>query len=187
MADTLELALKTLWNKKLYTVACCAGHLLGERHFYFSSMYSYLVFENGIDVFKFLSDELVSNPCVMLMSNTNQAIYFYGKDKDALMIKFINDIMMKKEINSKYLNDKLNKPIDQDVKYKIEHDYYIASGYTEEEYSELKHIDRELLLLKEDANYTYVDEAKNDVLLNRIISIKNEVYQRKLSKKKRGR
>ncbi len=186
-SKSLELALRTLWNKKLYTTACCKSHPLGERHFYFTSMSAYIAFEPGIDVFKYLSDELVSNPYIMLLSDTNQGIYFYGKDKDLLILKFVNDIMMKIIVNSKYLKDKINKPLDYTLRKRLLHDYLIESGFTEEEVKELFRIDIELLILDEQSKYTYVSEEEYKDLLNRSISIKNDVYQRKLSKKKRGR
>lgn len=186
-SKTLELALKTLWNKKLYTTACCKSHPLGERHFFYSSMNSYIAFESGIDVFKYLSDELVSSPYVMLLEDNSQSIYFYGKDKDSLMLKFINDIMMKREMNSKFLKEKLNKPIERYLLRKLEQEYYLESGFTQEEYQELEDVYTELFTLDYENKYTSVSEEESENLYNRVISIKNQVYQRKLSKKKRGR
>ena len=51
-SKTLGMALRTLWNKKLYTTACCKGHLFGERDWMFSRMYSYIAFDKDINVFQ---------------------------------------------------------------------------------------------------------------------------------------
>ena len=185
-SKTLELALRTLWNKKLYTTACCKGHLLGEKHFYFTSMYSYIAFEKGIDVFKYLSDDLINNPYIVLTSDSNQAIFFYGENKDSLMLMFITDIMKKKEVNSRFLEGKVNKLLDPITKEQVKHDYYLKSGFTEKEYQEIRETEDDILILRMKSQYNNIDENESEELFDKCIKIKNDVYQRKL-KKNRGR
>ena len=163
-SKTLCMALRTLWNKKLYTTACCKGHLFGERDWMFSRMYSYIAFDKDINVFQYLSDELVSNPYVAIGTfDYHQTIYFFGRNRDNYMLKFISDIMNKKVINSKYLSSKMNR-----VK-------------------KLNDIDMQFKILKTNKDYVYIPDEEYDKLFNESVSIYDKLKVRKMGKKRRGK
>ena len=186
-STTMELALRVLWNKKLYTTACCKGHLFGERNWIITYKEAYFAFDRDVNVLKYLSNELLSNPYVMFSDTCDsESIYFFGKDKEKLILKFTQDIMMQREINSEYLKTKMNKPITREIYEEVKRDYYLESGFTEEEIKELNRIDIEYLILDEQSNYTYVSEEEYDNLWNKKQSIYDCLKTRKLSKK-RGR
>ena len=50
-----------------------------EKDFKFLYHYAYIAMEENIKLFKYLSDELIINPYILLYSFNNQeCIYFYG-------------------------------------------------------------------------------------------------------------
>lgn len=84
----LQKYLEALWKKELFTIACCkgdhlykgtdTGSMLGE---------AYISFEPGINIFNYLSEEIIKNNNVELSdTNNKQTIYFYGKDNDMLIL-----------------------------------------------------------------------------------------------------
>ena len=187
-SKTLGMALRTLWNKRLYTIACCKGHLFGERDWMFSRMYSYIAFDKDINVFQYLSDELLSNPYVAIGTfDYHQAIYFFGRNRDDYMLKFISDIMNKKVINSKYLSSKMNRPLDYETMKEVKREYYLDSGFTEDEIKKLNDIDMQYKILKMNKDYVYIPDEEYDKLFNESASIYDKLKMRKMSKKRRER
>ena len=65
----LEKCLREMWKNGLKTIACCAGN---------NNPYeiAYIAMAEGVDIFSYLSSNLLSNDMVALESENNQVIRF---------------------------------------------------------------------------------------------------------------
>jgi len=114
---SLEKCLSVLWKKELFTIACCKGdHLYKGSDT--GSMFgeAYIAFEPGINIFDYLSEEIIKNNNIEISNiNNKQTIYFYGKDKDILILLLANDVLSGKKENQQLIEKKLEKQIDKSV------------------------------------------------------------------------
>lgn len=113
----LEKCLEVLWKKELFTIACCKGdHLYKGSDT--GSMFgeAYIAFEPGVDIFNYLSETLIKSDMVELSNiNNKQTIYFYGKDKDILILALANDVLTGQKNNYQLIQEKVEKQVDKNV------------------------------------------------------------------------
>ena len=125
----LEMCLRVMWDNNLKTHACCAG----EQDEY---DIAYIAMSQGVDVFSFLSDELLDNDMVVLeLENDRQTIRFagLGDDKEHLMEKFARDISSGRKDNNFLVESKIGKNFpDEWLKQARIHDM-VELGMTDEE------------------------------------------------------
>ena len=127
----LEICLRIMWANNLKTHACCAG---GHDEFDIG----YISMGNGIDVFCFLSEDLLSSDMIALefdKDQNRQTIRFGGKKefKDKLLQKVSEDILSGKKQNDDLIQDKIGKGLNSDW-LKEGRIYYMRKlGMSEEE------------------------------------------------------
>lgn len=179
----LERCLITLWNHELYTKACCKGHLMGEKDFKFLYHYAYIAMEENIQLFKYLSDELIINPYILLYCFNNQeCIYFYGDNKYKNIELLTRDILNGVKNNNELLNDKVNVPMMPSLKKKLIDDYYLECGFNKSEIKKLDELSHEYSLIESLFNNNELLERKGE-LLNEHSEIMNKVKKRVLKNK----
>lgn len=100
----LENCLRIMWANGMKTEACCAGER-GEDDIAYISMCE------GVDLFKYLSDDLLLNEMVALEDEGHQLIRFAGEaaEKDRLMQKVAEDVASGIKDNSELLQEKIGK------------------------------------------------------------------------------
>ena len=77
---------------------------------------AYISFEPGINIFDYLSEEIIKNNNVELSdTNNKQTIYFYGKDKDMLILLLTEAVLSGKKENNQLIQEKLEKQVDKIV------------------------------------------------------------------------
>ena len=107
----LRFCLSMMWDKGLKTAACCSGH---ESSFH----EAYILMDNGVDIYSYLSGELLSSDMVSISLNrdNNEAIHFVGtqKDKEHFFFLLAKDIATGKKQNAQQVRDKLGRPINQE-------------------------------------------------------------------------
>lgn len=109
-SEGLEICLRTMWNNNLETIACCAGN---ENSF----ERAYILMDEGVDIFSFLSEELLSDDMVSIISKDNrQSISFGGRvqEKEEYFKTLAEDIISGKKDNEHLLQDKVGKPLSED-------------------------------------------------------------------------
>ena len=162
----LEECLKVLWKMGLKTRSCCkgdhvfndidSGSLLGE---------AYITFEPGMDLFSYLSSEIISNENVALTYENFQTITIYGQDKEKILSQIAQDVLSGKKNNHELIKAKLNK----DVSNKTKMDSFIyrlfINGFKEEEIKVLIPIVNALLNFKYDENNLQKSIDENNQLI----------------------
>lgn len=120
-SEILEECLKQLYNNGLKTVGCCKGyHKIDAISFMQNKLDyeklsncifpAYIGFEKNIDVFSFLSKELINDSNVVLVLNrVCTSIYFVGENHEKLMWKFLNDLKSGRKNNRIDLLKKMNQ------------------------------------------------------------------------------
>lgn len=115
----LEKCLRILWDNSLYTTACCRGdHLEAKETIYGNSdihvsWIGYISFAPGIDVFKYLSPEVINNRNIMLeqgkIGDENmQTIRFFCSETTPLLFEKIGyDVLTGEKDNRRELADKV--------------------------------------------------------------------------------
>lgn len=108
----LEKCLRVMWDNNLKTHACCAG----EHDDY---TIAYIAMSEGIDIFSFLSEELLSNDMIALKFEkieNRQTLYFGGTKelKDKLMEKVANDILTGRKQNNAIVQNKIGKELNSE-------------------------------------------------------------------------
>lgn len=103
----LEKCLRIMWENGLKTYASCAGD---------NDEYDigYISMAEGVDVFSFLSNDLLSNDMIKLELIDNRQVISFGgpqKTKDELMQKVAEEISQGKKENSELIKNKLDKPL----------------------------------------------------------------------------
>lgn len=109
-SEGLEICLRTMWNNNLETIACCAGN---ENSF----ERAYILMDKGVDIFSFLSEELLTNDMVSITSkDSRQSISFGGRvqEKEEYFKTLAEDIISGKKDNEHLLQDKVGKPLSED-------------------------------------------------------------------------
>ena len=181
----LEICLNTLWKNKLYTKACCKGHLLEEKDWKFPYPNAYISMEDKVDVFSYLSVELIENPLILLYDfDRCQSIYFFGNDKEKYILKFAQDILSGKKDNEIYLNNKINKNMNLELRRKCYRDYYLKSGLNNDEIEKIDEINYQLYLL-DAKNITIEDIQRQNELCEQYNQIINECKNRSIKSKKK--
>ena len=108
----LENCLRAMWANNLKTHACCAG----EQNDY---DIAYIAMADGIDIFSFLSEELLSSDMIALEFNRdqNRQILRFGgtkEFKDKLMQKVADDILKGKKENDHLMQNKIGKGLNSE-------------------------------------------------------------------------
>lgn len=108
----LENCLRVMWANNLKTHACCAG----EQDEY---DIAYITMANGVDIFSFLSEELLSSDMVALEfeeDKNRQTIRFGGTKefKDKLMQRVADDIINGKKSNAHLIQNKIGKGLNSE-------------------------------------------------------------------------
>jgi len=123
----LEKCLREMWKNGLKTIACCAGN---------NDPYeiAYIAMAEGVDIFSYLSSNLLSNDMVALESENNQVIRFAGfeENKEKLMFMLAEDISTGKKNNMKQVKEKMGKPINLEWQKEANIYYMRKAGLTEE-------------------------------------------------------
>ncbi len=123
----LEKCLREMWKNGLKTIACCAGN---------NDPYeiAYIAMAEGVDIFSYLSSNLLSNDMVALESENNQVIRFAGfeENKEKLMLMLAEDISTGKKNNSEQVKEKIGKSINSEWKKEANIYYMRKAGLTEE-------------------------------------------------------
>ena len=73
------------------------------------------------------------------------------------------------------------------VMKEVKREYYLDSGFTEDEIKKLNDIDMQYKILKTNKNHVYIPDEEYDKLFNESVSIYDKLKVRKMSKKRRGR
>lgn len=118
----LEKTLKVMWSHGLKTIACCAGE---ENYFNIG----YICMEKGINVFEYLSEELILNEFIALEDGEMQIIRF-ARDKENILYHLANDILSGKKDNKKIIKLKINSTFSQKW-YEEQKQYYINNKILE--------------------------------------------------------
>ena len=109
----LKKCLSIMWKNKLKTLACCAGNKNSFEE-------AYILMEEDIDFFSYLSDELLLSNMVSIFCDqkNRQSIVFIGPEiyKEKYFNILANDILSGVKHNMKTLNDKIGKPLPQEWK-----------------------------------------------------------------------
>lgn len=103
----LENCLRAMWEINLKTFSCCAGELDDYDE-------AYIGMAPGVDVFCYLSEELLLNDMVALeVDNDRQIIRFGGtiEYKDKLMQQVADDILSGKKQNEIQVQNKIGKAL----------------------------------------------------------------------------
>lgn len=107
----LKKCLTTMWNNNLKTLACKPGNNDGFDE-------AYILMEENIDLFSYLSDELLLNDMVAIFHDeyNRQSIRFIGPIiyKERFFNILSRDIITGKKHNEQNLKEKINKPIPQE-------------------------------------------------------------------------
>lgn len=100
----LENCLRIMWANGMKTFACCAG----ERD---EDDIAYISMCEGVDLFKYLSDDLLLNEMVALEDEGHQLIRFAGEvdEKDRLMQRLAEDVASGVKDNARLLQEKIGK------------------------------------------------------------------------------
>ena len=127
----LENCLRVMWANNLKTHACCAG----EQDDY---DVAYIAMADGIDVFSFLSEELLSSDMIALEfeeDQNRQTLRFGGTKefKDKLMQKVADDILRGKKQNDHLVQNKIGKGLNSEWLKEGRFYYMRKLGMSEEE------------------------------------------------------
>ena len=109
-SEALRMCLQVLWGKKLFTRSCCRGN-----HFEVNSdaklnvnSNAYIGFQEGIDIFSYLSLDILSDPYLFLSErNGRQIIYYYGTNKNIFFYSLAYDVLKGKKNNRAKLAKKV--------------------------------------------------------------------------------
>lgn len=103
---SLKKCLSAMWANELNTIACCAGT---ESSF----DETYIMMDTGIDLFSYLSDDILSSDLVSIDYNLDnrQVISIIGpiKNKEILLDKLVSDILSGKKRNDHLIQQKIGK------------------------------------------------------------------------------
>ena len=109
----LKRCLSVMWKNNLKTLACCAGN---EDSF----EEAYILMNENVDLFSYLSDRLLLNDMVSISCDkyNRQSISFIGPStyKEHFFAILADDILSGKKQNVQNIRNKINKPIPQDWK-----------------------------------------------------------------------
>lgn len=135
-SSSLEKCLKILWKKGLKTIACCKGN-----HISIScdnnpeiSCEAYIAFDSDSDWLKYLPIEIIEDEDVMITQN---AIYYYGKNKDTFFETLTCAVLFGEKDNEKSLIKKIGKEPPPEMEYKSFIYSLQAIGFAEEQILEL--------------------------------------------------
>lgn len=106
----LENCLRAMWANNLKTFACCAGELDDYD-------IAYIGMSPGVDVFGFLSEELLMNDMVALEVEDSRQIMRFGgtkEYKDKLMQQVADDILSGKKQNEHQVQNKIGKGLNKE-------------------------------------------------------------------------
>lgn len=106
----LESCLRTMWSNNLKTFACCAGN---DHEYEIGN----IVMSENVDIFSFLSPELLETDMIALEINDDkQAIYIGGdqKTKENIMHQISYDITQGRKNNKDLLQEKIGKPLNEE-------------------------------------------------------------------------
>jgi hypothetical protein len=101
----LEICLKTMWENGLKTHACCSGN-------HSENGIGYIAMAPGINVFNYLSNEILDTDIITLEFTGNKQIIRFGgskDDKEYLLQKIALDISTGKKNNIELIRKKLYK------------------------------------------------------------------------------
>lgn len=99
----------------------------------------YISFSDNLEVFSYLSVELINNSKVYLLQSNGACIYFYGGENNKyLMESFLKDIKSGKKENSAFLLNKINQPLSADIYYNSYIYGLLQSWFSEKNISVLK-------------------------------------------------
>lgn len=101
----LEHCLRTMWDNGLKTHACCAGHdKINNR--------AYIAMSPNVDVFSYLSCDLIDNDMVDLIDSFGKQIIRFNGTKEQtenLFFQLAGDIVQGKKCNNESVREKINK------------------------------------------------------------------------------
>ena len=101
----LEKCLRVMWNNNLKTHACCAGNdeIFDE---------AYIAMAEGVDLFSYLSENLLNEKMIVLEQEERQTIRIAGSEelKEKLLLMIALDITNGKKNNNDLLKEKIGKP-----------------------------------------------------------------------------
>ena len=81
----------------------------------------------------------------------------------------------------------MNRPLDYEIMKEVKREYYLDSGFTEDEIKKLNDIDMKYKILKANKDNVYIPDEEYDKLFNESALIYDKLKMRKKSKKRRGK
>ena len=96
--ESLKQCLLCMWSNGLKSKACCKGYH-GESTSIMNA--SYILMQQGSDLFSFLSSEIINSPYVELKmyQDGTQSISIYGEKRDEILHKITEDIFSGRKNN----------------------------------------------------------------------------------------
>ena len=185
----LRNCLKTLWDKKLYTSACCKGHDIEEREYvfegktiYYISFYTYICMKPNHNILEYLSEELITDPYIHFSrdESNRDAIYIYGRDRFKKLEILIRDLNTGKKDNKGLIDAYVNKMITSKMLKKSYREYYYDNNFYFEEIKRIEELD-DIFFLNHHTN-CYSDEEMDNYYEERN-KILEKVRTRKINNK----
>lgn len=105
----LEKCLRTMWEHGLKTHACCAG----EESDYDEA---YISMAEGIDIFSFLSPDLLASDMIALENDCNRQVIRFGgirEIREHFMQRVAQDIVNGKKDNIYFVQNKIGKSLNE--------------------------------------------------------------------------
>ena len=185
-SQELRKLLKTLWDKGIYTSACCKGHNLIEKSYYyedeeycFMDVYAYITTKPENYILEYLSKEILLDPYIEIDrdSTLRDSIYIFGRSKLDKINKIIEDIKSGKKNNEELIEMMNHKSISSRIKHNVYRDYYYDNNFY---FEEIKRIEE----IIEDFNYGYLSEEEKETLSTEYNNILVGIKRRNLRKEK---
>ena len=161
----LRNCLKTLWDKGLYTTACCKGHGIEESDIiyegevtYYISLYAYICMRPNHNILEYLSEELITDPYIHFSRDefNRDAIYIYGRDRFKKLEMLTRDINTGKKDNKGLIDAYVNKMITSKMLKKSYREYYYDNNFYFDEIKRIEELD-DIFFLNHHTN-CYSDE-----------------------------